>query len=375
MRTGGAPRPLTIPEQVAAKYRGQGFSVTPAEGGAGVVGRTVENLSGASKLAKQVSEKNVPVVSDKIGGDLGLPKGTPITQQALLNVEKDAWKGYEAVRKSGRITSDAEYSKALDNVEKNYKSAATDFPEAAKKLGIQDTAEMIDSLRKGSFDANSAVDMVRNLRDGANKAYAEGNGAHARALRQASKAIEDQIERHLERPQMGSDGAGYPVKSTVLEDFKEARTTLAKVHDARKALDKHENLNPHTYAEMLRRNPSRLSGGSREVAEFARDNPRSSQKVVSPSDIRSTLGIGDVAFGAGAGGYHLLAHGLTGGAALPASAAMVARPATRAFLASKAGQAALGNRLPPLTPGLARAIAASQMQDGGSGDLERVLGK
>lgn len=357
----GTSRVPTPAEGLATKYRNQGFSTTPAEGGGGVVARTVENLAGADKLAKQVSEKNIPVVSDKIGGELGLPKGAPITQEALAKVEKGAWDKYAAVRKSGRITTDAEYTKALDKVQESYKSAATDFPEAAKKLGINDTAEMVDSLRKGSFDANSAVDMVRNLRESANKAYADRNGAHARALRQASKAIEDQIERHLERPQMSSDGSGFPVKSAVLEEFKDARTTLAKVHDARKALDKNENLNPQVYAESLRRNPTRLSGGSREVAEFARDNPRSAQKVVSLSDVKSTLGIGDIGLGLATGGYHMLAHGLTGGAAIPASAAIVARPATRALLASRAGQSLLEQRH-DVPKAIARGLAISEMQ-------------
>lgn len=347
----GAAKPLTVAQKQAAKYRGQGFSLTPSEGAAGGIATAAEGLSGESLLAKRISEKNIPVAEQKIAKDLGIPEGTPVNNESLAKVEKSSYEKYKAVRGSGRIRTDETYQKALNDIEAKYKSAAEDFPEATRELGLEKTERVINGLNKESFDANSAVDVIRKLREQSTKAYTEGEGAHARALREGAKAIEDQLERHI--------GNTNP---TALAEFKEARTMLAKAHDARKAIDKNERLNPQVYAEILRRNPALLTGGAKEVAEFARDNPRSAQKQPTGNTI---VGGGDYGYGLGgglaAGAAHVAAHGLTGGIGLtPVAAAMVARPATRAFLASKAGQAALGENAPNLTPGLMRMIAASQ---------------
>ncbi len=350
-RSGGAAPRLTVAQQQAAKYRGQGFSMTPSESGAGKIATTAEGLSGEGLLAKRVSEKNIPVAEQKIAKDLGIEEGVPVNNESLAKVEKASYEKYKTVRGAGRITTDEPYKAAITAIEEKYKSAAEDFPEATRELGLEKTEKVIQGLKKDSFDANSAVDIIKKLREQATKAYIEGEGAHARALREGAKAIEDQLERHI--------GETNP---TALTEFKAARVTLAKAHDARKAIDKNERLNPQTYAEILRKNPQLLTGGAKEVAEFARDNPRSAQKAPIGN---TTVGSGDLGYGVGGGllaaGGHIAAHGLTGGATLmPVAAALVARPATRAFLASKAGQAAMGEKMPPLTPGLARMIAVSQ---------------
>jgi len=325
--------------------------MTPSEGGGGAITKTAEGLSGESLLAKRVSDKNIPIAERKIANDLGIEEGTAINNESIGKVERSSYEKYKAVRGSGRITTDATYKEALAKIEEKYKSAAEDFPEATRELGLEKTEKVIKGLNKDSFDANSAVDVIRKLREQATKAYSEGEGAHARALREGAKAIEDQLERHI--------GETNP---TALAEFKDARTALAKAHDARKAIDKNERFNPQTYAETLRRSPNLLTGGAREVAEFARDNPRSAQKAPIGNTI---VGGGDYGYGIGGGlaaaAAHVATHGLTGGATLtPVAAAMVARPATRAFLASKTGQAAMGAQLPPLTPNLARLIAISQ---------------
>lgn len=350
VRPGASPK-LTVTQQQAAKYRSQGFSMTPSEGAGGGIATTAEGLSGESLLAKRISEKNIPVAERKIAKDLGIEEGVPINNESLVKVERAAYEKYKAVRGSGRIKTDETYKTALTKIEEKYKSAAEDFPEATRELGLEKTEKVIKGLNKDSFDANSAVDIIRKLREQATKSYVEGEGAHAKALREGAKAIEDQLERHI--------GETNP---TALAEFRDARTTLAKAYDARKAIDKNERFNPQTYAKTLRNSPQLLTGGAREVAEFARDNPRSAQKAPTGNTL---IGGGDYGYGIGgglaAGAAHVAAHGMTGGATLtPVAAALVARPATRAFLASKAGQKYMGEHIPNVTPGLARMIAASQ---------------
>ena len=312
-------RGRAVPENVAAANK-SGFALTPTEGKGGVVSRLAESLSGEAKLAKGVSADNIPVANAKIAADLGLPKGSRLTPENLAQVESEAWAKYDAVRKVGRIQTDAAYTAALDKLGETYKSASSDFPELARS----DVEDVVKGLKKGSFDSSAGVDMIRQLRESANQAYVNGNGGLARVLRGGAKAIEDQIDRHL------SDGM---TSGETVSEFRRARTTLAKVHEARKSLAGGENINPQTYAKQLVKNPELLTGAGREIGQAAKDFPRSMQK--SPVGNYQMPAWGDLIMGVLGGGGSALHGGLSPATAIPTAAAIAARPATRAFLASR----------------------------------------
>jgi len=305
-----------------------GFSMTPTEGGGGLVSRVGEGLSGEPKLAKAVSKKNVPIYNEKIAKDLGLPAGKVLDADNLKAVEAKAWGDYEAIRNVGRIPTDEAYQSALAKLGEQYRSAAKDFPELARA----DVEKVVKGLSVPEFDSNSAVNMVRQLRESATEAYAARNGGLAKTLRGGAQALEDMIERHLERPQMSGDMSGFVVPTELVDNFKRSRALLAKVHEARKSLAGGTDINPQTYLKTDIKKPGMLTGGGKEVAQFARDFPRSAQKMPVGSVNAPTWS--DLLVGGLTGGGHIAAHGLTGGAAIPTALAIAARPMTRSGLAS-----------------------------------------
>lgn len=261
-----------LPEAEAAIK--QGLRITPEEAGAGAVGRTAASLAGEPKLAKLVSKKNEPLLNAYIAGDLGLPADTPMTRDSLAQVRAEAGKAYEAVRGVGQVQTDAAFNQALDKVQALYEGAAKSFPKLAK----EDVKKMVDGLRVDAFDSGAAIDQIRILRQDADKAFRQGDSGFGKANRAAAQALEDQIDRHL------SDGM---TSGDVVNNFRQARERIAKSYTAEKALvGETGNINSQVYAQELAKGKP-LTGGAKEVGQFASSFPRSAQKPVNTSSAGS----------------------------------------------------------------------------------------
>ena len=156
---------------------------------------------------------------------------------------------------------------------------------------------------------------------------------------------------------MGSDMAGVPNAASTVQEFRAARQKIAKTYAAEKALDAQGNINPQVYAKELKKGRP-LTGGAKEVAEFARDFPRSSQK---PGNMGSIYGPtwADAILGGMGGIGGAAAHGIGAGIGIPAGAALLARPGARAAIASDPYQAAFIRR----NPSAGKGLAASQVAD------------
>lgn len=330
----GVPVPVTrtAPPKTAAAAKA-GFSLTPDDAGAGVVARGAAGLSGEQKLARQISNKNAAVATEKVAKDIGLPEGAELSIDNLKAIRKEAGSQYEAVRNTGRVTSDKKYTEALDKLGEKYRSAAKDFPGLAR----DDVEQVITGLKRESFDANSAVDLIGQLRESADQAFRGGNGGLGKVYRGGADALEAQLERHLEvtgqNPQL-------------VQNFRDARKRIAKTYLAEKSLVGDE-VNPQAYRKALEKGQP-LSGGSREVAEFARDFERSSQKPTQQSLAAPTWS--DVMMAA-----------VTGGKSLAKEAALVgARPLTRGVLASRPYQrlqaSQFAGEVPVMSPDVAQAL-------------------
>jgi hypothetical protein len=89
-------------------------------------------------------------------------------------------------------------------------------------------SKSVPALNVDTFDAGDAIKMTQILRDDAGKAFASGDKALGRAKKDAAKAIEDQIERHLFS--MGKDGGD------LLKNFRATRTAMAKSHTTEDAI-------------------------------------------------------------------------------------------------------------------------------------------
>lgn len=315
-----------------------GYAVTPDEAGAGAVGSTAASLSGEAKLAKNISNKNQPLHVEKISRDLELPKGTELNREALEDVRDRQGKAYEAIRKSGTVTVDDTFRSDLEKAVSDIKTASQDF-DHRKASPLLEVVKSLSS--KDSFDASSAVSEIKNLRKDAKKAFRGGDQELGIGSLDAAKALEDILDRHVEKLSFSGE-----IDPAAMESFKKARVLIAKSYAADKALRGTE-IDPQAYAKMLE-NKVPLTGGAKEVAEFARDFPRSAQK---PSHMAIK----------GPDWSDVIVAGMSGGKSLLKEAALMGmRPTARAALASDAYQALQRN------PDALRGAIASEEFDKGS---------
>lgn len=342
--------------ELARKYK---FGLTPSEGGGGFITKTVEGLSGEEKLSKGVAKGNAEKAARALADEIGIAADAEVTRESIAAARRAAHAPYEEARSLGEIQAGPAYAKALDAIEQQYKSASKSFPNARKNTA-QEVMETVEGYRVPSFDASSAIDQIKTLREDANRAYAKGDGALGKAYKSLATAIEDALVEHVEALGKNQPALLAPHRGLV-DRLKQARTRIAKSYEMDKALDKDGAINPQKYRDMEKKGKP-LSGAAKDVATLAEDAPRSFRRDTGGNVLFPTWA--DVIMGGVASGAEGAAHGLaSGGATLPL---MFARPAARAIMSSEPYQAFQASTLPqagwhytPITTMAAR-IAADE---------------
>lgn len=300
---------------VAAKEAG--YVLPPADVNPSFLNEALGGLSGKIKTAQVASARNQGTTNALARNALGMANDAPLSADALQTFRNTAaTSGYAPIRQAGEISADASYTRALDSIAGQYQGAARSFPGAAKNPVM----DMVEGLRQQKFDAGDALDMVKVLRESADKAYRAGDTGLGKASKAAAGALEDQIERHLK-------AAGDDVAMTA---FRKARQDIAKSYTVQKAI------NPGTgdvSAQVLARELQKgkpLSGDLRTIAEVGSAFPKAAQalkeapKATSPLDWMAAL--------------------MSAGTLGPGGAVTLgARPAARSLLLSKAYQGLLAN--------------------------------
>lgn len=237
-----------------------GYVVPPSQAGAGLGSRLLEGVSGKYKTNQAAAIKNQGVTNALARKALGLAEDAPITREALQGVRDKAFQeGYEPIASLGAIKTDDAYAATLGKIVADRQGAARSFPGAVKN----EVADFVDTLRVDAFDAGDAIKMTRILREDAGAAYAKGDKALGKAMREASDALEGQIERHLQS--LGKNGAD------ALRQFREARTLMAKAHSVERALvAEGGNVNAKVLAAALQKGKP-LSGDLKTIGAFARN--------------------------------------------------------------------------------------------------------
>lgn len=319
-----------------------GFVIPPADLRPGWITEALSGLSGKIKTGQVASQRNQPGVTAAARRELGLADDTPLTADLLQSIRNRAGsEGYAPVRAAGDVVADQQYTKALDAISGQYQGAARSFPGAAKNPVM----EMVDGLRQQKFDAGDALDMIKVLRESADKAYRSGDTGLGKASKAAAGALEDQIERHLK-------DAG---NAEAMAAFREARKEIAKTYTVQKGLNSQTG---EVSAQSLARDLQKgrpLSGELRTVAEAATAFPRAFQALKEAPKATSPLDWAIASLGAGATGS-------------PAAAlTMAARPAVRSMLLSKPYQS--GALAQPSGPGLLSQLPARLLDQ----DLTRQM--
>lgn len=271
---------LTQTQHTFAKARDAGYVAPPATVKPTVTNVARESLAGKAATEQLASRKNQEVTNELIANDLGIGKGEQITKRALQEIRERAGRVYAAVSRSGKITPDQQYNDEVAALSKVSKEIAQDFPDANIASG-EEIAALVKSLQRSEFDTKSAMAYLRELRKqgSANLTAARNAGgdpakqALGEAQRDAAGAMEDLIIRHLKAQGKGD----------LAEKFDEARTLIAKSHSAEGALTEATgNIRARDLANLLKRGKP-LSGGFRQVGEFAQAFPKAAtEQLTSP---------------------------------------------------------------------------------------------
>lgn len=342
----------SVRDATAQAARDAGYVIPPVQTNPTIANRALEGLAGKISTGQSASIKNQAVTNKTIANALGLDPTKPITKDALNGIRSEAGRAYEAVSGIGPVTTTQSYGKALDDIVAPYLKASESFPGAKPNPIIAE----IETLRTPEFDAGSAIAKIRELRAGADKAYAGGDKELGGALKKGATALEDAIETQLQ---------GNPAASGLLDGFKQARQLIAKTYTVEKSLNESTgNVAARKLAAQLARGKP-LSGDIKEVAKFAQAFPKAADEVASSMPGVSPLDF----YGAG---------GLTAATGNPlALAAIGARPAARAAILSSGYQQAAG--VPSYAPSLAlRALgspAAQQLAPAAAISLSNMSGR
>lgn len=302
-------------DEALVNAREAGYKTPPTQSNPSLLNKVVEGAGGKIKTAQDLSIENQPLTNDLVRKGLGLPEGTPLNAATLREVRSEAGKAYERIRGAGRVTADDVFSKNLDAIAEPYVRAAKDFPEGART----DIIDAVKAARRESFDAGSAIDQIGIFRDKADTAFAGKDKRLGRAYRGIADAMEDQLGRHLEET-----GAS----ATALDEFRNARRSIAQTYTVEKHLQNSGNVDTAGLARELKKGKP-LTGEIRTAAEFGQNFPKAAQlpeKVagVPMSPLDYGVSLASLA-GAVATGQPLVALG---------AAAPFARPAIRSALKS-----------------------------------------
>lgn len=244
-----------------------GFVIPPADiRPQGPLMEAAQGLSGKIKTAQAASAKNQSVTDDLARKALGMRPTDELSRDSLEALRKTAGQAYAAVGQTGTVAPGQAYDKALDAIVGPLKKAAQGFPNSKPSPIIQE----IESLRSSAFDADSAIEKVKELRELADKAYGQQDKAAGKAFKAAAGAIEDALDAHLTK-------IGAP--AGMLDAFRSARQLIAKSYTVQSALNGQTgNVNAQALASQLKRGKP-LSGELEKIAKAGEAFPRAMQQL------------------------------------------------------------------------------------------------
>lgn len=267
-----------------------GYAVDPVQSNPSTFTRGVERLQGGQAVAQaELARRNQPVTNSIIRTEIGLPP------EAELN------------------------SITLDNLR-----YATQEPYRRLEQIAPQARTLLDQINTARRDAR---DLWRD--------YSVNARVETRREAEASTRRAERLEAALERL------AQRNANPTLVQEMRDARRRLAKIHVAESALnDATQNIDAIVIGRIHESNPRYLSDSLRDVAEIANMQPAVMKEFVRPpSGTANYLGRSALAATFGAAGYGT---GGVPGAVAGALAGSVADIPFRALAGSRPYQAAYG---------------------------------
>jgi chaperonin cofactor prefoldin len=297
----------------AKEAKNLGYVIPPADLNPGMVSELASGISGKIKTAQVASARNQAITDKLARKALGVADDVPLNLDTLNAIRSKAGADYAAVANVGKITTNPNYTKALDDAVKPFLSQSKSFPDRAMPAIVKD----IESLKTGNFDAGDAIETIKILRNDADKAYRAGDNLVGKAYKKAAEALEDSIESHLVRTN---------TPKALVDSYKASRKTIAKTYTIQNAL------NPETGAVDAAKLARLIDKGKPieseilQIAKTAKAFPKATQSLKEAPKAISPLDYGTAVIAA-AGTGNVMPLALIG-----------ARPALRSTLLSKTVQ-------------------------------------
>lgn len=323
---------------VAAKEAG--YVLPPTQTNPSKLNSLLEGLSGKVKTAQAASTKNQNVTNALARKSIGAGDEA-LTKETLAAIRADAGQAYDQLARAGTFVADEQYVKSLADLQAPLKSFEKQFPGLANK----EVGAVFEAVNQPSMDSGAVVEALKRFRfeGNANKASLDpAKKELGRVQTNVAKALEELVDRNL-------SASGRP---DMLKQFQEARKLIAKTHTVEKALNEATGDVSAAKLAAAAAKGKPLSGELKTIADTATAFPKATQTLpqsynaLSPLDYAATT-----AAAVGSGGNPL------------ALAGLVARPAARSLILSKAYQGS-GLTAPSYSAPLSELLYSGPAQQG-----------
>jgi hypothetical protein len=197
----------------------------------GVASKVLSGISGKIKTQQLASEKNQDVTNGLAAEDLGLPRGTKLTEQVFSDLRKGAGQAWDALVKAvPNIQSNLAFRRAASLIGQASTRAGQYFPSTMKNPGVDALRDELTGLT--TAPTRAVLDAVQELRSQAVSHLNTPNDPIARALGLAQRKAADLLDALIEH------NAARAGKPGLVDVIRKARTLIAKSYDVEGATNK-----------------------------------------------------------------------------------------------------------------------------------------
>lgn len=246
----------------AQKAQRLGINLDPGSSNPTFVNRLVERAVGTGNVQKAIAESNIHQPTVVAKNELGIPERKVLSPKVFAEARQAASKPYEDIKKIGNFVADEDTVTALNDLRQ---SEALIGGEATK--GTID--KLIDSAVtrvQGGLTGKDLLDNISNLRKDARTIYKKTDlSPEQRAVADANIGIANALEGLVEK--------NLAANPKLLEQFREARTKMAKTYAYENVTDMNTGLIDVTKLAKLTAKDNALTGDIADLGFIAGNHP------------------------------------------------------------------------------------------------------
>jgi len=346
-----------------ARAQGKGLVVPPSTTNPTWLNRALESIAGKENVqnyARLMNDEGRTAIARQSlveSGATGIGENAPFTPDAVKAVMKEAGQSMDAAKSVPKFSTDGQYVDDMAKVLEEHANVNESFPGAVRP----EVEDVVNTYLQDSMTGKSGVAATRLLREQAGDAFRRGDSELGRVYKGVSNAIENQIDRAVQNPDLG-------VSPDAVAIWRRGRVLYAKGALIRDSMLPDGTVSGPKLAAAWR-NDEPITGDLRTAAEFAAQYPKANLSASASGSPVSHLagGLGPAISGAAT---EMLADRYKkegeGGSFLPFIAGAVAYPLARTSARSyllgpgQAGAIPPPPSLPPnITPSQVAALAYS----------------